>query len=69
MATTAFVFSELLKEIDRMKRKYHESVMTADAEWNNYLRFLNMYDMFIQWSSFIIPEFPLTSLQSSPRLA
>ena len=62
MATTAFVFSELLKEIDTMKRKYHESVMTADAEWNNYLRFLNMYDMFIQWSSFIIPEFAIDAV-------
>ena len=62
MATTAFVLSELLKEIDAMKRKYHESVMTADAEWTNYLRFLNMYDMFIQWSSFIIPEFAIDAV-------
>jgi hypothetical protein len=59
MATTAFILSEFLKEIDVMKRKYHESTMTADAEWTNYLRFLNMYDMFIQWSSFIIPEFAI----------
>jgi len=59
MTTTAFILSELLKEIDAMKRKYHESVMTADAEWTNYLKFLNMYDMFIQWSSFIIPEFTI----------
>jgi len=62
MATTAFILSELLKEIDTMKRKYHESVMTADAEWNNYLKFLNLYDMFIQWSSFIIPEFAIDAV-------
>jgi hypothetical protein len=62
MATTAFVLSELLKEIDAMKRKYHENVMTADAEWTNYLKFLNMYDMFIRWSSFIIPEFAINAV-------
>ncbi len=59
MATTAFILSELLKELNAMKRKYHENVMTADAEWTNYLRFLQMYDMYIQWSSFIIPEFAI----------
>ena len=62
MATTAFVLSELLKEIDAMKRKYHESVMTADAEWTNYLRFLQIYDTYIQWSSFIIPEFAIDAV-------
>jgi hypothetical protein len=62
MATTAFILSELLKEIDAMKRKYHESVMTADAEWTNYLRFLQIYDVFIQWSSFIIPEFAIDAV-------
>jgi len=62
MATTAFILSDLLKEIDTTKRKYHESVMTADAEWNNYLRFLNTYDMFVQWSSFIIPEFAINAI-------
>jgi hypothetical protein len=62
MATTAFVLSDLLKELDAMKRKYHESVMTADAEWINYLKFLNMYDMFVQWSSFIIPEFAIDAV-------
>jgi len=62
MATSAFVLSELLKEIDEMKHKYHNNVMTADAEWTNYLRFLNMYDMFVQWSSFVIPEFAIDAV-------
>ena len=62
MATTVLNLSDLLKEIDRMKRKYHESVMTADAEWANYLKFLDMYDEFIKWSSFVIPEFAICGI-------
>jgi len=57
MATTAFNLAKLLDEIDVQKRKYHEKTLTADAEWSNYLRYLQAYDMFVSWSSFLIPQF------------
>jgi hypothetical protein len=57
MATVAFNFAELLEELDAQKRRYHEKTLTADAEWSNYLRFLQTYDIFVKWSSFMIPQF------------
>jgi hypothetical protein len=57
MATTAFSFAKLLEELDLQKRKYHENTLTADAEWTNYLRYLQVYDIFVNWSSFLIPQF------------
>jgi len=57
MATAAFNFAKLLEEIDAQKRAYHEKTMTADAEWSNYLRYLQAYDMFVHWASFLIPQF------------
>jgi hypothetical protein len=57
MATTAFNLAKLMEEIDAQKRTYHEKTLTADAEWNNYLRYLHAYDMFVNWSSFLIPQF------------
>jgi hypothetical protein len=57
MATTAFNFTKLLEEIDLQKRNYHEKTLTADAEWSNYLRYLQTYDIFVNWASFLIPQF------------
>ncbi len=57
MATTVFNFAKLLEEIDIQKRKYHEKTLTADAEWTNYLRYLQTYDIFVNRSSFLIPQF------------
>jgi hypothetical protein len=57
MATAAFNFAKLLEELDRQKRAYHEKTLTADAEWSNYLRYLQTYDVFVSWSSFLIPQF------------
>jgi hypothetical protein len=57
MATTAFSFAKLLEEINTQKRTYHAKILTADVEWSNYLRYLQMYDIFVDWSSFLIPQF------------
>jgi len=57
MATTAFNLTKLLEEINMQKRKYHEKTLTADAEWSNYLRYLQAYDTFVSWASFLIPQF------------
>ncbi len=57
MATTAFNFAKLLEEINAQKRKYHMKTLTADAEWANYLRFLQIYDIYVELASFYIPLF------------
>jgi len=63
MSTTS-ILSKLVSDIARQKQLYHEKTMTPDAEWINYLRFLEIYDYYVDLSHIIIPEFMISALSS-----
>ena len=56
---------ELLQELDQQKRKYHEKVLSIDGEWSVFLRAMQVYDLMIDISHLLIPEFYYASMSLS----
>jgi hypothetical protein len=56
---------ELLKELDNQKRKYHEKMLTSDAELTLLMRSFQIYDFMVDISNLLIPEFYVSNLISS----
>ena len=54
--------AELMEELDDRKRKYHEKLLSVDGEWTLLLRNLQVYDLVLDLSSLLIPEFYFASL-------
>jgi len=62
MNTVTSNLTRLLEEINRQKRAYHQKVMTPDGEWTNFLRFMQTYDIYIDWTNLVIPEFVFSAV-------
>jgi hypothetical protein len=57
--------SELIKELDRQKQMYHEKLLSVDGEFSLMLRTFQIYDLIIDISNLLIPEFFMSSLIGS----
>jgi len=56
---------ELMQELDRQKRSYHEKLLSVDGELSLFLRSFQVYDLTIDISHLLIPEFYFTSMSLS----
>jgi len=56
---------ELIDELDRQKRKYHEKLLSVDGEWTLVTRSLDTYDLAFDISYMIIPEYYYSSISAA----
>ena len=56
---------QLLEELDRQKRAYHEKMLSVDGEWSLFVRSLQIYDFLVDIANLLIPEFYFASLSLS----
>jgi hypothetical protein len=56
---------QLLEELDRQKRAYHEKMLSVDGEWSLFMRSFQVYDFLVDIANLLIPEFYFASLSSS----
>ena len=61
----SYKIQEFLEELDRQKRKYHEKILSVDGELSLLFRELQIYDLLVDISHLLIPEFYFSNLMSS----
>jgi len=57
--------AELIAELDRQKRAYHEKTLSVDGEWSIFMRSFQIYDFTLDLSRLLIPEFYFASASLS----
>ena len=60
-----FKLEELIRELDNQKRKYHEKLLSVDGEWSLVLRTMDVFDIALDLSALLIPEFYFSSMAGS----
>ena len=61
----SYKLRELVRELEEQKKKYHEKLLSVDAELSLLDRFMYTYDLASGLSYLIIPEFYFASLSAS----
>lgn len=56
---------KLLEDLDRQKRSYHEKMLSIDGEFSLFMRGFQIYDLMIDISNLLIPEFYFASLSNA----
>jgi hypothetical protein len=53
---------DLLEELDRQKKAYHQKLLSSDGELATFMRTIQAYDYIIDISSLLIPQFYYSSM-------
>ncbi|MCR6692607.1 MAG: hypothetical protein MRT15_09460, partial [archaeon YNP-LCB-003-016] len=56
---------KMLQELSMQKEAYHRKMLTVDGEFTLYQRQFQVYDLMMDISNLLIPEFFMSSLSTS----
>ncbi len=59
------ILNKLIADISAQKAKYHAKVLSVDGEWSLFMRSFQTYDLAIDISELLIPEFYFSSVSNS----
>lgn len=61
----SLILKDLFHDLENQKKKYQEKIMSFDAEFTLFLRFLDIYDLMLDWGWFTIPQIDYLSIITS----